>query len=651
MKNISSAGSVIGAGEYEENANVTIRAVTFGGYTFLGWFDDSKLLTTESEYSFVMGKNDLVYVAKWAVDDTQQTFTVTFNSNGGSEVQSQSVVNGGKIIEPTAPTKNGQTFSHWEYNGERWSFGGYIVNSNMTLDAVWESILKGNITYKLCIDDFNSRDTFILENDRRITYYEDSLDSPLPKPNRLGYAFGGWYKDRFYRNEFTDLHELNGDITLYAKWIDLSNEVTEPLFSGVFTFDEESVAYRKSLVIDYENVYADQTNYSIGTIPRDNTSVNLVFNRVADDPDSFYYDYIGHNYLSSPSFRACIAAIVQEEFANYYGDNMKKTYTISEGANYKLIGDDELISNYKETKELSANIKNSRSAALENKDEIFKMLASFSDDYSKPIKVGSDKTDVKNALNKVAKYFNDATGKTLTFTYETYDYEGEYDIVFLKNDVSSVNDKDAYRLICNAYESSIFDFHANHNGGVSCRYMDTGSGMISTRFMNERIANSYLFEEGKLATVEVSVNYGDNGVSGTVKLPKAIADKYTKVRMMMYSYYGDDPYDTLVGSTPDDDNEGYTIDKSTYSFNFEYSYDEVNYMYNHFIEKGSYDYLTSHYSNYEGLSLEEMIYTLDSICLEPNLPLDNPYEGPYFQIIYGYINFGSISKDLIYKNI
>ena len=66
-----------------------------------------------------------------------QTVTVTFNSNGGSEVPAQSVEKGGKAIKPQDPVKNGYNFTGWTFQGELWSFIGFNVDSDITLDANW----------------------------------------------------------------------------------------------------------------------------------------------------------------------------------------------------------------------------------------------------------------------------------------------------------------------------------------------------------------------------------------------------------------------------------------------------------------------------------------------------------------------------------
>ena len=63
-----------------------------------------------------------------------QYFTVTFNSNGGSDVPSQRVEKGGKITKPENPTKDRFSFVNWTYQGEEWSFDT-IVESDIALVA------------------------------------------------------------------------------------------------------------------------------------------------------------------------------------------------------------------------------------------------------------------------------------------------------------------------------------------------------------------------------------------------------------------------------------------------------------------------------------------------------------------------------------
>ena len=68
--------------------------------------------------------------------DILPKYTVTFNSNGGSEVASQSVFEGSSASEPSAPTKAGYEFVKWQLSGSDYDFSS-AVTGNITLDAVW----------------------------------------------------------------------------------------------------------------------------------------------------------------------------------------------------------------------------------------------------------------------------------------------------------------------------------------------------------------------------------------------------------------------------------------------------------------------------------------------------------------------------------
>ena len=71
---------------------------------------------------------------------TPTTYTVTFDSDGGTEVESQEVEEGGKVTEPTEPTKADNTFSGWFSDAElttEWDFDNDTVTADTTLHAKW----------------------------------------------------------------------------------------------------------------------------------------------------------------------------------------------------------------------------------------------------------------------------------------------------------------------------------------------------------------------------------------------------------------------------------------------------------------------------------------------------------------------------------
>ena len=62
--------------------------------------------------------------------------TVTFNSNGGTNVASQAVYPGSCAVEPKDPTLTGKTFDGWYSNGGLYDFSK-AVYSDLTLSARW----------------------------------------------------------------------------------------------------------------------------------------------------------------------------------------------------------------------------------------------------------------------------------------------------------------------------------------------------------------------------------------------------------------------------------------------------------------------------------------------------------------------------------
>ena len=110
------------------NSVVTDPTYTSGGYT--------THTCTVCGYSYVDSETEML------------THTITFDSNGGSQVVSQHVKHGEKIQKPADPTREGYTFVNWTYQNEEWSFIGYVVTDDITLVANW-TINVYNITYEL----------------------------------------------------------------------------------------------------------------------------------------------------------------------------------------------------------------------------------------------------------------------------------------------------------------------------------------------------------------------------------------------------------------------------------------------------------------------------------------------------------------------
>ena len=108
-------------------------------------------------------------------------YTVTFQSEGGSEVASQIRANT-PAAQPDNPTKEGHTFIGW-YNGEsEWDFET-PVTADLTLTAKWQ-INRYTITF----------DTAGGSEVPSITQDYGTAITPPAAPTRTGYTFAGWDK-------------------------------------------------------------------------------------------------------------------------------------------------------------------------------------------------------------------------------------------------------------------------------------------------------------------------------------------------------------------------------------------------------------------------------------------------------------------------
>ena len=112
------------------------------GRTFVGWYDATDEGNKYDSSSTVNG--DITLYAKWSV-------TATFNSNGGSSINSQTIDYGTYLTKPNNPTREYYIFDGWYSNSSltnEFNFDN-VVNSNITLYAKWiETKFLGDATNK-----------------------------------------------------------------------------------------------------------------------------------------------------------------------------------------------------------------------------------------------------------------------------------------------------------------------------------------------------------------------------------------------------------------------------------------------------------------------------------------------------------------------
>ncbi|MBP3233582.1 MAG: InlB B-repeat-containing protein [Eubacterium sp.] len=124
----------------EKDTEVTINAYPDTGYRFKGWKVDLGGVVlgdeTSESTSFVVGTSNVYVYAEFE----PVLHTVTFDSRGGSAVDSQTILSGTTVTKPADPTKEGNTFEGWCIDSELkyvYNFESQI-NNDITLYARWK---------------------------------------------------------------------------------------------------------------------------------------------------------------------------------------------------------------------------------------------------------------------------------------------------------------------------------------------------------------------------------------------------------------------------------------------------------------------------------------------------------------------------------
>ena len=203
------------------NQAVKLYNPTRSGYSFKGWYSDSKYKTRVTSYKKGTKGNKKLY-AKWS----KNTYRITYKLNGGKNTKANpSTYSVTSSISLKNPSRKGYSFKGW-YSDSKYKNKVTSIKKrtgNLTLYAKW-SATSYRITYKLN----GGKNT----KSNPSTYSVTSSIS-LKNPSRKGYSFKGWYSDSRYRTRVKTIKKgTTGNKTLYAKWSKNSYRITYKLNGG-----------------------------------------------------------------------------------------------------------------------------------------------------------------------------------------------------------------------------------------------------------------------------------------------------------------------------------------------------------------------------------------------------------------------------------
>ena len=216
------SGNVTG---YTYGVGATLPAaddMTYTGHTFKGWYDNENL--TGSPVTAIGGAEtgNKEYWAKWEINQ----YTITFDTNGGSEIAPITQDYGTEITAPDNPTRKGYTFKGWDKE-----IPETMPAENITVKAQWEIN-----QYTIAFDTNGGSEIAPITQD-----YGTEITAP-DNPTRKGYTFKGWDKEipetmpaenitvkaQWEINQYTITFDTNGGSEIAPITQDYGTEITAP---------------------------------------------------------------------------------------------------------------------------------------------------------------------------------------------------------------------------------------------------------------------------------------------------------------------------------------------------------------------------------------------------------------------------------------
>ena len=181
------------------------------GYTFVGW---------DKEIPTAMPAENITIKAQWKAN----SYTITFDTDGGSEISPITQDYGSEITAPANPSKTGYTFVGWDKE-----IPTAMPAENITIKAQW----KAN-SYTITFDTDGGSEISPTTQD-----YGSEITAP-DNPSKAGYTFVGWDKEIptampaeniTIKAQWRDVEKPSGEIIVSTnRWNKLLNDITFGLF-------------------------------------------------------------------------------------------------------------------------------------------------------------------------------------------------------------------------------------------------------------------------------------------------------------------------------------------------------------------------------------------------------------------------------------
>lgn len=239
------SGTAYNAGTtYSANASVTLYAQyanpsigslptpTRSGYGFDGWYTAANGGIKITETTTV--NTDITLYAHWITN----TYTVTYNTNGGSGTISTQTFLRGSTTNLSSEEPIGKSFIiNYDANGG---------NVSKLTESVSQSFVNWNTKPDGSGSSYEVGEAFTA-NQNTILYaqYANPILGLIPTPTRIGYVFDGWYTELDGGKKVSGYTEISENLILFAHWTKKSTD----------RLTVNNVKIEDTILIDYKSDY------------------------------------------------------------------------------------------------------------------------------------------------------------------------------------------------------------------------------------------------------------------------------------------------------------------------------------------------------------------------------------------------------------
>ena len=273
------------------NISIPETVTTIGEYAFYGCTNLTKVVFSNSENSQLEQTGDYAFACCYKLETIDipdnvgmqigtgifdgcsvLSWTITFDANGGDcPTETMEVQSGNYVYWPTA-TRVGYEFDGWLDNaGNLVTSGRWYGVRNCTFTAKWTAKIV-NVTLM---------DVSAVNDAYTVSFDLNGAEGTAPQaqtvtatigleypevPERDGYAFSGWYTNSACTGDLYDFSaEVTGNITLYAKWVEMTTTTHTREYFDVMNYTSSSSkkSVTASSYSDYNYYYF--TCYTAGT--------------------------------------------------------------------------------------------------------------------------------------------------------------------------------------------------------------------------------------------------------------------------------------------------------------------------------------------------------------------------------------------------